>query len=607
MSQQSPPQPSSSEPSHLAEKLESLNVSQTMLGIRLLDSSPDCVELLDLDGRIVFVNDHGLRLFERDHFDEIKGKIWRDLWPASMQERIDKAIADAISGANVRFSGLCPTRSGQPKWWDVAINPIHDASGSIKGLMSVSRDISSQKFAEKALRISEERFRALADNIAQFAWMADANGYIFWYNQRWFDYTGTTFDEMAGWGWQNVHDPGHIERVVEKFKACLAAGTEWEDTFPLRAADGSYRWFLSRARPIHDDEGNVTLWCGTNTDISDQRNASHRLRQLARLIELSHEAILVRSPQQGILLWNRGCEDLYGYPQSEALGKDSNALLETDRAVSAEEIEALLEDEGTWSGELERVAKDGHRVWVDCRKQVMKIGDQLVVLETARDITERRKADEVQQLLVGELNHRVKNTLAIVQSLATQTARTAPSLSTFMTSFKGRLQSLSSAHSVLTDRHWAGARIHDLVQAQIDVIAGDGQRVSISGPDLFVPPQAALQVTLILHELGTNAVKYGALSNATGQISITWTITESQSPKLSLIWREHGGPPVKEPENRGFGLSLIERSGALPHLNAELRLEPDGVVCRIIADLFETETNQDAYFNPGRRGNSTTV
>ncbi|REK17740.1 MAG: response regulator [Planctomycetota bacterium] len=146
----------------------------------------------------------------------------------------------------------------------------------------------------EALEDSEERFRALADNVPQLAWIADPNGSIYWYNRRWFEFTGTTLGEMEGWGWQAVHHPEHLPRVVEKWRTHLAAGEAWEDTFPLRRADGQYRWFLSRAMPIRNADGSVRRWFGTNTDITERMVMEEALREADQrkdefLATLAHE------------------------------------------------------------------------------------------------------------------------------------------------------------------------------------------------------------------------------------------------------------------------------------------------------------------------------
>jgi PAS domain S-box-containing protein len=132
---------------------------------------------------------------------------------------------------------------------------------------------------EKSLHESETRFRELADNISQLAWTADATGSIYWYNKRWHDYTGTTLEEMHGWGWQKVHHPDHVNRVAERIRQSFETGTPWEDTFPLRGRDGNYRWFLSRALPIHGENGEVIRWFGTNTDVTEQIEAEKALRE----------------------------------------------------------------------------------------------------------------------------------------------------------------------------------------------------------------------------------------------------------------------------------------------------------------------------------------
>lgn len=572
----------------------------TLFEQRFLEASPDCVKLIDLEGRLLFMNVNGQRLMEMPEGLELL-QTWRDFWPDESREHVDAAFAEARAGKVARFSAACPTATGTLRYWDVVVSPVVDDGGIITALLAVSRDITNQKTIEQTLIESEQRFRALANNIAQFAWMCDATGYLFWYNSRWFEYTGTTIEQMAGWGWKAVHHPDHVDRVVRRFTESLENGEAWEDLFPLRAADGSYRWFLSRAMPVRDANGQIALWCGTNTDVTEQRNQNQRLRQLARIIELSHEAILVWDTMDGIVLWNTGCESLYGFSKNQALGKRSHELLKTMHPIPRAEFERALFVNGDWSGELQHTASDGSEVWVESRQERIRVDGRDLVLETNRDITDRRAADEIRNLLVGELDHRVRNTLSIIQSIADQTARTTADFRSFVANFNGRLQSLAGAHSVLTEANWWGAEIHALIQSQMSIVIGDPTRVYLDGPDVFLPPQTALQVTLILHELATNAVKHGAMSNATGKVELTWTVLQGEPAQLQLEWRESGGPPVQTRAARGFGTTLIERSNKLPHLAAEIDFDHAGVVVRVKADLQGEHGETPALFNPGQR------
>ncbi|MEG4805032.1 PAS domain S-box protein [Microcoleus sp. ARI1-B5] len=219
--------------------------------------------------------------------------------------------------------------------------------------------------AVQHLHESEDRFRALADNIAQLAWMTDVSGWIFWYNQRWFDYTGTTLEQMQGWGWQQVHDPEHVDRVVAKFRGCIERGELWEDTFPLRGKDGSYRWFLSRAVPIRDERGNVLRWCGTNTDITDRLTAeAERERLLAGekaareeaeqanrvkdefLAVLSHE---LRTPLNPIVGWAKLLRSNNLTPEKQRYAVET---IERNAKLQTQLIEDLLDVSGILQGKV---------------------------------------------------------------------------------------------------------------------------------------------------------------------------------------------------------------------------------------------------------------
>jgi PAS domain S-box-containing protein len=170
-----------------------------------------------------------------------------------------------------------------------------------QAIYAAAVDITDRKQAEAALCKSEEHFRTLADYMSQFAWMADADGWIFWYNRRWFEYTGTTLEEMQGWGWQKVHHPDHLDRVVQHFRQCCETGEAWEDTFLLRDKDGNYRWFLSRAIPIQDQQGKILRWFGTNTDITDLQQAEATIQasneRLKLLSTIANELLLNEDPK----------------------------------------------------------------------------------------------------------------------------------------------------------------------------------------------------------------------------------------------------------------------------------------------------------------------
>ena len=184
--------------------------------------------------------------------------------------------------------------SGALRWMEGRGRAVYDDAGRPVMIYGLGIDITARKEAQAALVESESRFRTLADNIAQLAWMADPSGQVVWYNKRFFDYTGATLDQVAGRGWRTIHHPDHVERVAATMRRCFETGNTWEDTFPLRGRDGTYRWFLSRAIPIRDESGNVLRWFGTSTDVTVEREAADALREMDRrkdefLAILAHE------------------------------------------------------------------------------------------------------------------------------------------------------------------------------------------------------------------------------------------------------------------------------------------------------------------------------
>jgi two-component sensor histidine kinase len=206
------------------------------------------------------------------------------------------------------------------------------------------------------------------------------------------------------------------------------------------------------------------------------------------------------------------------------------------------------------------------------------------------DITARKAAEAHQRLLINELNHRVKNTLSIVQGLAAQSFRKLAGADEALRAFDARLNALAAAHSLLTAGNWEAARLEDTIRSAIAATLGpDDERVTLAGPDLALPPQAAVSLAMLVHELSTNAIKYGALSSANGRVAVDWAVEdELDRRKLTVRWRESGGPPVAPPTRRGFGTRLIERGISAEGGNkAVLEFEPDGLACTIVTRIGE--------------------
>jgi two-component system CheB/CheR fusion protein len=272
----------------------------------------------------------------------------------------------------------------------------------------------------RVLRESEERFRLLADNIPQLAWMADETGSIFWYNRRWFEYTGTSLEEMQGWGWTKVHDPDYLDSVVKKFRWHIEHGRPWEDTFPLRGKDAKYRWFLSRAIPIRDETGQVRRWFGTNTDVTDIRQVEEQLRHAQAAAEnanrakseflanMSHE---IRSPMTAII----GYIDLLTAPSDE--DRDRIETIRRNSQFLLSLLNDILDLSKIESGRLEVEHVDfSPRVMIDDVVRLMQVRAKENNLEFEREFATatprlvRGDAVRVRQILINLVGNAIKFT-----------------------------------------------------------------------------------------------------------------------------------------------------------------------------------------------------
>lgn len=318
--------------------------------------------------------------------------------------------------------------------------------------------------------------------------------------------------------------------------------------------------------------------------------------QLSEALHLLHAhgdnsplAIVQLDPHFRVIAWSEGAERLFGWQAHEMIGKPV-AELDWLHAEQLDDLVTMTEELRDCPRNvrvLRALRKDGSEIECEWYNSALLAADGKLVSVNAQilDITERKRAEETQQLLIGELNHRVKNMLATVQAIAGQTMKHSSAPSEFADNFFGRIQSLARVHSLLSNATWKGANVADLVRDQLNAGAVEASRMTASGPEICLAPQLALHLALILHELGTNAIKYGALSTSQGQVAVCWFLENEQ---LHLKWAESGGPPPQLPSKRGFGTSLIEQSISAEGGGAHATYNADGIVWEITVPLSGT-------------------
>lgn len=294
--------------------------------------------------------------------------------------------------------------------------------------------------------------------------------------------------------------------------------------------------------------------------------------------------------------------DLQGKGSVRDTEGPSRTWLETyvhpdDRTHVLSSIDEAIRTKTPFDFEYQVKQIDGTSRWVHSRAVPVfdRNGEIVEWFGSARDVSERRRHDETQRLLIGELSHRVKNMLAVVQAIAQQTLRRAKDPAEFAASFGGRIQSLSNMHGLLSQSGWQHADLLDILRDQL--AAHEGSRVVVAGPHVQLEPQVALHVALMLHELGTNSVKYGALSRPEGTVNVVWSVNDG---KLRLEWRERSGPPVKSPLKRGFGTTLIEQTAKSEGGSSHVFVEAEGLRWEITLPL-----NTEKSIGTAERGGST--
>jgi PAS domain S-box-containing protein len=375
----------------------------------------------------------------------------------------------------------------------------------------------------------------------------------------------------------------------------VSTGEPYDIEHRIRLRGGAYHWMHSRAFPRRDEAGRIVKWYGTTEDVELSKAAADSLmrseERFRSLVEATTAVVWTTDAEGAIVTDSPSWAAFTGQAESAYEGWGwLDAVHPDDRDHSAAIWRAALQARAPYESPYRLRRHDGeYRATIARAIPIVDRDGRIREWIGANiDVTEQTRAEEHQTLLIHELNHRVKNTLATVQSIAAQTLRNAPTMEQAREAFEGRLLALSRAHDVLTRENWEGAGLREIVEQALAPYASRREgRLQLAGRDVRLAPRMALALAMALQELATNAVKYGALSGDIGEIEIAWKLDRRDGARvLRLRWQEKGGPPVAPPQRRGFGSRLIERSLA-QDLDGEVRMEfaPGGVVCTIDAPV----------------------
>ncbi len=386
--------------------------------------------------------------------------------------------------------------------------------------------------------------------------------------------------------WQDIILPGDRARYEEARDGLSHATPHFEVAYRVRNADtGQQIWVLDRGSADFDGDGRITSIHGAIIDVSVRMGIEGDLRKAVRLGSVVFRAARMAAWHFDLATQRFSCTDellaILNIERGEFDGTPGaleNAIHPGDRAAWRDAHEAARASGRQMDVEFRVPVPGSTARWILSQGET-ELGPDGSPLESSGvmiDITERKNWEKHQATLLRELSHRVKNTLAVVQSVARQTLRSSPDARSFVDAFEGRIRSLAASCSLLTDADWSGAKMETIIHHQVTATVQDSEgRFTLRGPLVVLSAEMATQIGLVLHELATNAAQHGALSVPGGSIDILWSVTRT---KLRLLWREHGGPPVgTKPEFSGFGTRLIKSSAT----KASQRFASDGLVCKL--------------------------
>jgi PAS domain S-box-containing protein len=573
----------------VADRTASLHASTQRLRA-IYDGTFEFMWLLTPGGSVLEANRSALE-FAGCSLRSVAGKpFWDTPWFASTPAAADavrKAAAQAAAGTPLRFELQLHSQGGQVRTIDISFRPLHDEASRVILIVPAGLDITSRVLAEQATN----RLAAVVESSEDAIVSKDLNGIIATFNQAAEQLFGYTAEEVIGKPVTILIPPDRQHEETEILARIRRGDQVHQFETVRRRKDGTLADISLTVSPVKDGQGRIIGASKIARDITQRKLAEAKLRDSERrfreIIAELPAAVFTVDGEGRLTHYNRACLDLAGrIPRLSAdqwcIGwrlyhADGAALPheESPMAVAIKTGRSLL------GAEMVIESPDGARKLVTSYPTVMRDEEGRILsgLNILFDITERKRNEERITLLLNEVDHRSKNILSVVQAIAKQTATSTPE--EFLTRFLERLQTLAASHDLLVKSRWQGVEISDLIRAQLahfeELL---GTRIKLDGPSFHLSVTAAQTLGMIMHELATNAAKYGALSNDSGRVEICW---RAPSDVFTISWTECGGPQVIAPNRRGFG-SIVVKTMAESSLdsNVDLDFAPTGLRWRAV-------------------------
>jgi PAS domain S-box-containing protein len=525
--------------------------------------------------------------------------------PSDEQGRVRAAIQDAVRSENLfELEHRVCREDGSTGWVLSRAAPLVGSEGRITEWIGAASDITERKLIEELLRESELRSRGFIESYAQAVWETDAAGIVVTDSPSWRDYTGQTFEEWTGHGWTNAIHPKDREYAKGQWHEAVAARRPVNAECRLHhAASGGYRWTNVRALPLVDGDGTIRKWIGMNIDIHDRKVSQDALQEsearFRQFGEASSDVLWIRNAET--LQWeylSPAFERIYGLSREETLSGSNllqwtNLILPEDRKYALDHISrAQAGDRAVFEFRIQRLQDGGIR-WM--RNSVFPMTEQDGRIRRIggidQDITPLKESLHQQKRLLAELQHRVRNTIAVIRSIVRRTAENSEDVDDFVNHLDGRIDAYAKVQLAVSRDPLAGFDLGELIADELRACAAhEGDQFTLDGPSVRLTPKAAESLGLAIHELATNAVKHGAFTVEGGRIDVNWRKqARGDEAWLSIDWKESGmtGRPIEQ-KRKGFGTLLLQQ--ALQYdLGAQVtpRFEPHGFQCEIAFPLLQ--------------------